>query len=71
MAMEELAALLRDLEAHAGRHCWPGLEEPCQTRAAALDANARMLRALVEGDRPVDIGFDQRGSAQPESGTLP
>jgi hypothetical protein len=54
VAVEELIALLRDLEARA-EEGWPGGEERCRERQAALEKYADTLRRVVEDDRPLSL----------------
>jgi hypothetical protein len=54
VAVEELVALLRDLQARA-EECWPGAEARCGERRAALEAYAGTLRRVIEEDRPLSL----------------
>jgi hypothetical protein len=53
-AVEELVALLRDLEARA-EECWPEGGERCHSRRVALDVYADTLRRVIEEDRPLSL----------------
>jgi two-component system chemotaxis response regulator CheB len=68
LALEELAALLGDLEAYAVRQCWAGVETLCRTRRQLLEEHALALRRLIEQDRPVEIGFDDPGTEMAQTG---
>jgi hypothetical protein len=54
VAVEELVALLRDVEARA-EECWPGAEARCCERRTALEAYAVTLRRVIEEDRPLSL----------------
>src|SRR5262245_38169021 len=54
VAVEELAALLRDLAARSAE-CWPGSEAQCGERRHALEAYAVTLRRVIEDDRPLSL----------------
>jgi hypothetical protein len=54
VAIEELVALLGDLEARA-EECWPGGEAQCHARRAALALYAGTLRRVIEEDRPPSL----------------
>jgi hypothetical protein len=60
VAVEELVALLRDLEARA-EECWPGGEERCRSRRAALEAYLVTLRRVVQEDRPLSFESGEAG----------
>lgn len=67
LTVEEMAALLRDLEGQAARQCWSDVEGPCRERAGDLEAHARTLRRLIEQDRPLSLGFEAPASEEPGS----
>jgi hypothetical protein len=54
VAVEELIALLRDLEARA-EECWPGGEDQCRNRRSALEAYTLTLRRVIERERPAVV----------------
>ena len=60
VAVEELVALLADLEGRA-EECWPGGAGPCRARRAVLAVYAGTLRRVIEEDRP--LACDPGGSS--------
>ena len=59
-ALDELVALLRDLEAHAARHGRDALGGPYDLRIQRAEAHARLVRGLIEQNEPVTL--QQSGS---------
>jgi two-component system chemotaxis response regulator CheB len=58
LGFEELAALLRDLDAHAARHDGAARTRGYPDRAARARALAFALRQLVEEDQPIRLDPD-------------
>jgi hypothetical protein len=54
-AMEELVALLGDLESHARRHGRTQIGGPHDERIAQARDHIRRMRQIVEEKRPVDL----------------
>jgi two-component system chemotaxis response regulator CheB len=65
LALEEMAALLRDLEAHAARECGVEVGRACQERQEVVEAQARTVRALIQADRPLDLSRAVPGAPEP------
>jgi hypothetical protein len=64
LALEEMGALLRDLDGQAARECGAEVGRACQNRRQVVEAHARSLRALIDGDQPLDLGRGLEGSAE-------
>ena len=66
LAFEEMAAILRDLEAHAVSHGEPEASGPYGERRARARAQAETFRRLAEENRPIRLA-DPTAPAEPGS----
>jgi hypothetical protein len=65
LALEEMAALLRDLGDQVQRECGAEVARAGRQRQQGVERLVQQIRRLIEADRPLNLSRDDRGSAEP------
>jgi hypothetical protein len=65
LALEEMAALLRDLGDQVERECGEDVAQAGRQRQPTIEALSQHVRRLIEADRPLNLHRDDRGSPEP------